>query len=158
MKFGAINGNVTTEGYKDWIELQSFQWAVNRHMTSGGRGDMRESSAPSVSEIVVTKYNDISSTALLNETFGSRSDAKVTIKLSTTSKNKTETYLTYELAECAISSISQSAQGGEHHDAPLESLSLNFVKIAIIPTPLDKSGQIKKGMVVEYNLLKMATS
>ena len=37
----------------------------------------------------------------------------------------------------------------------MESLSLNFLKIMVTPTPLDKSGQIKKGDVVTYDLLAM---
>lgn len=26
MKYGDIKGAVTTDGFKDWIELNSFQW------------------------------------------------------------------------------------------------------------------------------------
>ncbi len=40
----------------------------------------------------------------------------------------------------------------------MESLSLNFLKVMVSPTPLDKSGQIKKGDVVTYDLLKMKAS
>ena len=41
---------------------------------------------------------------------------------------------------------------------PMESLSLNFTKITITPTPLDHAGQIKKGNVVSYDLEKMKAS
>ena len=40
----------------------------------------------------------------------------------------------------------------------MESLSLNFLKIMVTPTPLDKSGQIKKGDVVSYDLQQMKSS
>ncbi len=81
-------------------------------------------------------------------------DTKVEIKMNTTTKNATETFLTFELTDCGVSSYSLSSGG----DNPMESLSLNFVKIMVTPTPLDKSGQIKKGDVVTYDLLEMKAS
>ena len=70
MKFGDVNGDVTTEGYKNWIELNSFQFGVSRAVSSGAGGATRESSAPSISEIVVTKLFDSSSAKLYQELVG----------------------------------------------------------------------------------------
>ena len=44
--FGKVDGGVTTDGFAKWIELNSFQWAVHRSVTSGAGGKSRESSAP----------------------------------------------------------------------------------------------------------------
>ena len=60
----------------------------------------------------------------------------------------------FELTDCGVSSYSLSSGG----DNPMESLSLNFLKVMVTPTPLDKSGQIKKGDVVSYDLLAMKAS
>lgn len=154
MKFGSIDGDVTTEGYKNWIELGSFQYGVSRAVSSGAGGNTRESSAPNISEIVITKQFDKSSAKLYQDSVAGTFDTKVEIKMNTTTKNKTETFLTYELSDCGVSSYSLSSGG----DAPMESLSLNFIKILVTPTPLDKSGQIKKGDVVSYDLLSMKAS
>ena len=154
MKFGAIEGDVTTDGYKNWIELNSFQFGVSRSVSSGAGGNTRESSAPNISEIVVTKYFDRSSAKLYQDSVAGTFDTKVQIKMNTTTKNKTETFLTYELTDCGVSTYSQSSGG----DNPSESVSLNFLKIMVTPTPLDKSGQIKKGDVVSYDLLQMKAS
>ena len=154
MKFGSIDGDVTTEGYKNWIELGSFQFGVSRAVSSGAGGNTRESSAPNISEIVVSKQFDKSSAKLYQDSVAGTFDTKVEIKMNTTTKNKTETFLTYELSNCGVSSYSLSSGG----DAPMESLSLNFIKIMVTPTPLDKSGQIKKGDVVSYDLLAMKAS
>ena len=64
----AVKGDVTATGYVGWIELNSFQWGVGRGISSptGGSAD-RESSAPSVSEITVTKDQDSSTGPLLTE-------------------------------------------------------------------------------------------
>lgn len=151
MKFGGIEGDVTTQGYEKWIELNSFQYGVGRSVSSGGGGRTRESSAPNVSEIVVTKHFDKASAKLYQDSVAGTFDTKVEIKMNTTTKNKTETFLTFELSDCGVSSYSLSS-GGEN---PMESLSLNFLKVMVTPTPLDKSGQIKKGDVVSYDLLQM---
>lgn len=154
MKFGSIDGDVTTDGYKNWIELGSFQYGVSRAVSSGSGGNTRESSAPNISEIVITKHFDKSSAKLYQDSVAGTFDTKVEIKMNTTTKNKTETFLTYELSDCGVSSYSLSSGG----DNPMESLSLNFVKIMVTPTPLDKAGQIKKGDVVSYDLLSMKAS
>jgi hypothetical protein len=56
MQYGSISGEVANTGHKQWIEINSFQWGVGRGMSSptGGSAD-RESSTPSVGEIVVKK-------------------------------------------------------------------------------------------------------
>ena len=100
MKFGGIPGDVTTDGYKDWIELNSFQYGVGRAVTSGAGGNQRESSAPNVSEIVVTKHFDKASAKLYQDSVAGTFDTKVEIKMNTTTKNKTETFLSFELVDC----------------------------------------------------------
>jgi type VI secretion system secreted protein Hcp len=154
MNFTGIEGDVTTQGYEKWIELNSFQYGVGRAVSSGAGCNTRESSAPNVSEIVVTKHFDKASAKLYQDSVAGTFDTKVVIKMNTTTKNKTETFLTFELSDCGVSSYSLSSGG----DNPMESLSLNFLKVMVTPTPLDKSGQIKKGDVVSYDLLAMKAS
>ena len=49
MKYGSIKGAVTTDGFKDWIELNSFQWGASRHIGTAARGSTtREHSEPSL--------------------------------------------------------------------------------------------------------------
>ncbi len=68
VQYGKITGDVTAAGHEKWIEVNSFQWGVGRGISSPtGASANRESSAPSVSEIVVTKPSDSSSSKLLDE-------------------------------------------------------------------------------------------
>ena len=87
MKFGDIPGDVTTQGFKDWIEMNSFQFGVSRGVSSGAGGSTRESSSPSISEIVVTKYFDKSSAKLYQDSVAGSFDKKVQIKMTTTTKS-----------------------------------------------------------------------
>lgn len=128
IKYGDITGDVTAEGHKGsdgWVEVNSFQYGIGRGISSptGGSSD-RESSAPSVSEVVVTKPMDNSSYRWMEESlFGEGVDAK--IDFCKTDKGKLEVYASYDLSECMVSGYSVSSGG----DRPSESISINFTKI-----------------------------
>src|SRR5262245_49648230 len=137
MKIDGIDGSVTAEGHKKWIELESCQLGVNRHVTNAtGRGTNREASAPAVSEIVVTKYLDCSSTGLFKLALWGEGK-KVNIDFTKTDQNKFENYLQVELENTLISSYSNSGHGGTGHDRPMESMSLNFSKITFNTIHMD---------------------
>lgn len=134
MKYGSIDGDVTASGFEKWIELNSFQWGVGRGIGSAVGGDAnREASAPSISEVQISKQMDIASAQLLQDATGGTLNTKVTIKFATQTKNKLETFLVYELENCGISAFSTSSGG----DKPSESLSLNFTKVTMTWSGLD---------------------
>lgn len=57
INYGSIKGDAApTNTKRQWIEIDSFQWGVERGTTYGtGSAADREGSPPSVTEIVVTK-------------------------------------------------------------------------------------------------------
>ena len=153
MKYGSVKGAVTTEGFKDWIELNSFQWGVSRSIGTAARGSTtREHSEPNLAEVSVTKLTDVSTPKLFLDAVAGKLDNKVTIKLTTTTKGKVETFLTYEMENTGLSHYSLSSGG----DAPMESLSLNFTKIAETVTGMDPSIS-GSPETVGYDLTQMKT-
>jgi type VI secretion system secreted protein Hcp len=148
MNYNNIPGDATAEGHEKWIELKSCQWGVGRGISSptGASAD-RESSAPSVSEIVVTKDTDASSPKLLNEALQGEGQ-KVTIDFCKTDKGKLEVYLTITLENCMVSGHSHSS-GAER---PTESLSLNYTKIEFKNTGMGKAGETGSPDSVTYDL------
>ena len=131
------SGDVTTQGFETWTELQSFQWGVGRGVGSAMSGAMsREASVPSISEIVVSKRMDAASPALWTDSVAGMFNTAVTITFTTTSAGATEKFLSYELTDCGLSGYSISS-GGE---MPQESLSLNFAKISWTLTPVKADG------------------
>ena len=129
MQVEGIDGSVTAAGHEKWIELQSCQFGVARHVTNPtSRGEGREASAPALSEIVVTKDLDIASTNLVREALWG--DGKlIKIDFVKTDKDKFEPYLQFEMENTLIANYSVSGHGGVAHSQPMESLSLNFTKI-----------------------------
>jgi type VI secretion system secreted protein Hcp len=126
MKYGSLNGEVTAAGYEKWIELGSLQWGVGRGISSGAGGDSkREASAPSISEITITKTFDSFSPLALKEALGGAGE---TVKIDITrtdAKGKHQAFQKYILDLTMISGYSISSGG----DRPSESLSLNFAKL-----------------------------
>ena len=152
MKYASIDGSATTDGYVKWIELSSFQFGVGRAIASAARSaENREASEPSISEITVTKNMDTSSLGMFEEGLASEMNNKVTIKFTTTTKNKVTDFLIYELTNVGLSGYSISA-GTE--GIPTESLSLNFTKIMMTFIGLNPAvaGQAKSAT---YDLTQM---
>ncbi len=153
MKYGSIKGPVTTDGFKDWIELKSFHWGVGRAVGTAARGAYsREHSEPNLSEITVTKRSDVSSPKLFLDAVAGKLDNKVEIKFTTTTKGKVETFLTYKLENTGLSALSMSSGG----DMPTKSLSLNFTKISESFTAFDP-GIGGSPETVGYDLTQMKT-
>jgi len=121
-----IKGDVTETGHENWIELNSFQFGVGRTISSptGGSAN-REASAPSVSEIVVTKVMDRSSTSLLQEALAGQGKPVIIDFVKTGAKGAPMIYAEYKLENVLISGYSTSSGG----DNPTESISLSFTKI-----------------------------
>jgi len=127
MKYGGLKGEVTSKGYEGWIELSSMQWGCGRgiSMTSGGGGSTRESSAPSFSEVTVTKEMCAASPLLLKEFIGGPA-AEVKLDITRTDgKGQHVAFQKFILGSTQLSGYSQSTSG----DRPSESLSLNYTKI-----------------------------
>jgi len=137
MNYDGIKGAVTEGGHKEWIELESCQLGVHRQInTPTGRGANRQAAVPSVSEIVVTKHQDCASTGLFRASLDGEGK-KVKIDFVQADAGKFETYLTIELENTMVSSFNVSGSGGDVHGRPMESLSLNFVKVTVSSTKMD---------------------
>jgi type VI secretion system secreted protein Hcp len=153
LKFGSVNGPVTTKGFEKWIECNSFQFGVSRMIGTAARGSTnREGAEPAFSEIVVTKPYDVASIKLIEDAWGGHLDTKVEIKFTTTVKDGVQTFLAYELEKCGVSGYNVSA--GDQGN-PMESLSFNFTKVTINHTGMD-SKTSGSPVRAAYDLEKMA--
>jgi type VI secretion system secreted protein Hcp len=148
LKYEGIDGEVTHDDHKKWIEVQSLQWGVGRGIsTSSGSTANREASQPSISEVVITKMLDDSSSKLFTESVTGADGKKVEIHLVSTG-SPGQTYVEYTLSESLISGYSLSTGG----DRPSESISINFTKIEFKHTPHDKDNKAGTPVTVSYDL------
>src|SRR5262245_48610472 len=148
MQIDGIEGDVTAEGHEKWIECSSFQWGVGRGITTPtGSSQDREASAPSVSEIVVTKPTDSASNKILNEALQGEGK-KVKIDFCKTDAGKLEPFLQYELENTLISGFSLSSGG----DRPTETVSLNFTKVSSTFTQMTDENATGSPDTVGYDI------
>ncbi|MCF3947620.1 type VI secretion system tube protein Hcp [Acidiphilium sp. AL] len=156
MKYASIDGDVTTEGYSKYIELNSVQWGVGRGVAmQSGSGEGRESSLPSLSEVTVTKDYDVSSPDLLKEGLsGGAKDVDIVFTRTNKSGSGVDKYLEVKLKDVIMSGLSMSSGG----DKPSESLSLNYSSISFVSIPMKDDGTQGTQSVVNFDLKTMKMS
>jgi type VI secretion system secreted protein Hcp len=116
-----FRGEVTAHGYEGWIELQSAQLGTAR---GGGTGKQF------IQEIVITKRQDSTSNALYREALNG--EGKLVVIVFVKGDDVT---LKFVLQNTLISSYSVSGGGASGSPTPMESISLNFVKITFDTSP-----------------------
>jgi type VI secretion system secreted protein Hcp len=150
MKYDGIDGEITASGHEKWIEISSFQWGVGRGIsTPTGSGGDRNTTAPTISEVTVTKPFDGSSVGLFQEVLTPGDAKKALLDFVRTDKDKLAVFLSLELDDVMISGYHVSS-GGDGQ--PQESLSLNFTKIIVTETGTDESGGAGQPTKVGYDL------
>nr|WP_242005194.1 type VI secretion system tube protein Hcp [Acetobacter thailandicus] len=149
MQYEGVEGNVTEAGHEGWTELTGFQWGVGRGISSsvGSTAD-RESSAPSVGEVIVTKNNDMSTGDLMSEALSGHGDKVIKIDFTRTYKDQQQVYLSLELQQAIISSYSHSSSG----DRPHESLAFNFNHVTVKTYQMNADGSQGGQKVITYDL------
>lgn len=129
LEYEGIKGNVTADGYKDHIGVNSVQFGVGRGISmEPGNMSNREATRPSLSEVTITKYADNSVTGIFKEAVTGSAGKKVVIKFVRTGADKVQEYMDYTLENVLVSGYSISA---DSEGEPLESISLSFSKIMI---------------------------
>ncbi len=130
MKLGAIQGSVTTDGFQNWITLESFQWGF-----TGGYTAKQSGSEVSVREVVVTMRAEKASPLIVSAGLSRTVLApSVTISMATTAKDSVTTFMSYVLTGCVITNYGISAPTEGH---PTETLSLSFTAITETFNPRD---------------------
>jgi type VI secretion system secreted protein Hcp len=153
LKYDKVPGNVTTDGFKEQIEVTSASFGTGRDMGMSKRSSVNRGHAePHLTEISITKlWDDVASVKLLEDSIAGVGDKKALLSFTTTSKNVVLAYLTIELEEVVISSYSI---GGGGDDRPSESFNLNYTKMTVTPYEV-KDGKATKKPVVTYSLPEM---
>ena len=144
----AVKGDVNEPGHKEWVELNSLKWGLGRGIRSPvGRSADRESSAPSISEVTVTKASDISTIKIMNEALQGKGKT-VIIDFGKTSADTMEVFMTYTLTNCMISGYSVNGSG----DRPSETLTLNFTKFECKNIPNTADGSAGSPESITYDI------
>lgn len=151
MKYGDIKGDVTAEGHKEWVELDSFHWGVGRSISNTtGRSSDRESSAPKVNDVTISKFSDVSSVDLLGEALqGEGKDVQLDFCKTDQGTAGLEAYTSLTLTNCMVSGFSFGSSGGGRCT---ETLGLNFTKVEYKSVAMDAMGAGGKQSILMYDI------
>jgi len=147
-----IKGNVTADGYKDHISIQTVDFGVSRGISmEPGNLSNREYTRPTFSEISLTKILDSSATSFFKASVVGSSGKKVVIKFVRTGSDKLVELMNYTLENCLISSYEVSAGAiGQ----PAETIHLSFSKIMVSYKKHDAGNKSGTPQRVGYDLTK----
>jgi type VI secretion system secreted protein Hcp len=158
MYYPNVTGDVTSEGYAGWIQLDSWHWGTARDIgNAASSGADREGSAPIVHEITLTKDNDCATPTLIQASLGMGGAAEgqeVKIDFCKTDAEKPEPYFQLTLTNTLISSLSMSTNGD---DRPSETLTLNFTAIEFRNTPMGGKNDTGTPVSCSYDLTKQSS-
>ena len=104
MKYGRHQGSGHNRGIQGLDRAGVVPLGRVASIGTAARGSTR-GSTPSrrFAEVIVTKRSDVASPKLFLDSVAGKLDSKVEIKLTTTTKGKVETFLTYKLENTGIS-------------------------------------------------------
>ncbi len=135
MKYEGVPGEVTVKGFEKFIEVESFQFGIGRHISSARGTSTREGGDASISEVVVTRQTDGATVKFFEEAVTGKLNKVVEIKFARTGAGESQEYLGFKLEGCGIAGLSFSASGGQD-SRPSESMHMNFDKITCKYNPI----------------------
>jgi type VI secretion system secreted protein Hcp len=149
MKFGNIQGDATQKGYEGWINLNHFDWGLERKFAPShtGRGFNREAAQAEIHECTVKKSADASSGMLLQTATTEFKGQPCEIAFVRTG-NPGDWYLKFKLTDALISKLDIGLAGGER---PVETITINFTEVEINTKTLNESNTGEDPLTVTYD-------
>jgi type VI secretion system secreted protein Hcp len=135
LKIDGINGESTSQGHEKWIELLSFSWGATNsspNAASGGGGGAGKVSPQAFSFM---KATDSASPQLFLKCCTGEHFKKVSLACrkaggeSPTAGDVPDDFLKLDLYDVIVSSYNEGGNPTTPNEVPMESLSLNFLKI-----------------------------
>ena len=150
LELEGIEGNVTAEGYEGQIGIMSVSFGVSRQISmEPGAMTNRETSAPMLSPIMLSKEADSSVIAIFKEATSGSAGTTATLRFVRTGADAVQEYMTMTLNDCIVSDYSISA-GGD--GAPMESIGVSYSRIEVAYTGGDASGKASQPQRATYDL------
>jgi len=151
MQIDGIQGEVSDQNHKNWIDVLELDWRVARKITSNPSTQRdRESSNAIVSDLTFMKFMDIATVGLFAAACCGRGKT-IIIEMTKTGKGQgADTYLQYTLENALISSIETEALSYDDI-RPLEIITISFTGIKKKYTSYDDDGNILTSQVVGFD-------
>ena len=153
MKCEEVKGEVTAEGYKDTVEVLSFQYGAGMPVTAPSTSNTgkRTEGHVSLSEITISKMVDNASGVIFDKLAAGTSVPKIEFffsKATGSDASGNDNYLVVTIEDVFFSGQSFSSGGG----LPSESVSLNYAKIKTNYMKDSVKGDLTQGSLSGWDL------
>lgn len=149
-----IKGECTLPDYKDKIEALSFSHGVAQQITGDQSNQKRTSGKPNHQDFTITKYFDLASSSLIDQCNQAKPIATVKVIIGQNENGAVNAYLTYELTNALISSVSVGGGGG---GKPQETVTFNYTAISWTYKPQQATADASGNASATWNLATNAT-
>jgi type VI secretion system secreted protein Hcp len=154
LQFGSVLGDAQDTGHTNWIDVKAVNWSLSRPVTNpAGSSAGRVLSAPQLSELTITKDEDVASIPLIQAALEG-SPVAVQIDFCTTGTGQQEIYYSITMKNAVITAFAQAGSDGR----PLESITLNFTQIAFTGTQMDPDGSATSPASYGWNISNNASA
>lgn len=152
IKIDDIKGESPDETHKDGIEILAWSWGMSQSGTAHS-GAGAGAGKVNVQDISFTKFIDRSSPVLMKMCCNGKHFKQATLTVRKAGGDKPLEYLTIELHDGLIASISTGGSGGE--DRLTENVVLNFAAFKYIYNPQQEKGGSGTGAIpITWNIAK----
>ena len=140
-KIEGIKGDSTRDGFKDQIEVLTWNHAVTQPVSKSvsGRGSLTVSDGEH-SEFVIVKEMDIASPKLLLHASNGRHIPKIEITLCRQSGDSFVQYMKYEMEDCVISTYAPTGDQ-DGNGLPEERVGITYGKFKATYKATDTTGK-----------------
>jgi type VI secretion system secreted protein Hcp len=151
LKVDGVEGDSIVKSKEGWAQLLAWSWGMSQtgtthHGSGGGAGKVN------VQDMSFTKHVDKSSPVLISACCTGKHFDKATLVCRKAGDSPLE-FLTIEMTNCIITSVSSGGSGGE--DLQTENITLNFAAFTVSYQGQDEKGAKKGGAVkVNYHIAK----
>ena len=136
LQFGSILGDVEDVGHTNWIDITAVSWNLSRPVSNpAGSSAGRVLSAPQLSELTITKDEDVATIPLIQAALEG-SPVAAQIDFCATGTGQQEVYYSIAMTNAIITGFSQAGSDGR----PVERITFNFTQISFTGTQMDADG------------------
>jgi len=145
-----IKGESSDPAHKDWIDITSWKWGIERAITSSTstRGD-RESSNATITNLIVSKYMDSATPQTFLESCCGTGQEIILHLTKTGAGTGADVFMEFTLKHALISKLDLG--GTDDGGRPLEAISISFIEAEVKYIPYDENGVAMSPIAVGFD-------
>lgn len=136
LKLEGINGESRNDIHKDEIDVLAWSWAIGADVQISAAG--LNASAPAIYPISITKYTDVASPKLMEQTLSGKLIPTAILYVNSTDGSKNTDYVEMSLTNVFITEVSTAVTTGS--ERLTENVSLAFETICFKYFEIDQAG------------------